>query len=135
MPMTALHSRLARTGIGLGVREAAFLAGVSPETITRIEKGEAVKSVTAAKVANTYRFLGIILIEDPDRPGVIVDQARVSIVKSGAHDREFSDLRDGDPLAQLGALSAFLKIIELGGKWTAKGWTLPIQGEVDTNIK
>ncbi|MGV8834218.1 MAG: hypothetical protein ACOH2N_19815 [Devosia sp.] len=128
MPMTALHSRLARTGIGLGVREAAFLSGVSPETVTRIEKGEAVKSTTIAKVADTYRFLGAIFIDEPERSGLMVDLDRLSAVKSGAHDLEFYEMRNDDPQVQLGALSAFLKVIDGGGKWTAKGWSLSERG-------
>jgi transcriptional regulator with XRE-family HTH domain len=37
---------MARAGIGLGVRDLARLAGVSPNTITRFERGEKLQQRT-----------------------------------------------------------------------------------------
>lgn len=121
MAMTPLQSRLARAGIGLGVRETAFLAYVSPETITRIEKGEAVKAVTIDRVAAIYMFLGVIFIDDAEKPGLMVDLNRLSAVKTGAHNTDFDEVRrrEGAPLF---GLNAFLSVIESGRKWSAKDW-------------
>ncbi len=122
LPISSLHSRLARAGTGLGVREIAFLADVSPETITRIEKSESVKPVTLEKVAAIYRFLGVIFIDDAEKPGLMVDMNRLSAVKSGRHDAEFVDLRGGSTRGQLTMLGTFLRVVESGRKWAGTNW-------------
>ena len=123
MTLSALQSRLARTGTGLGVRETAFLADVSPETITRIEKGEPVKAVTLEKVAEVYGFLGVVFLDDVDKPGVAIDLQRLSAVKSGIFDNDFCELRGGLPRRRLHKVGTFLKALDAGKKWTSANWT------------
>lgn len=122
MPITSLQSRLARAGTGLGVRETAFLADVSPETITRIEKSESIKPVTLERVAAVYKFLGVIFIDDVEKPGLMVDLNRLSAVKSGIHDVDFIDLRGGPTGGQLRMLGTFLRMVESGKKWSGTNW-------------
>lgn len=118
--MTPLQSRLARAGIGLGVRETAILAEVSPETITRIEKGETVKAVTIDRVAATYRFLGVIFIDDAEKPGLMVDLKRLSDVRAGTYDAEFADLHGGARIGRLTMLGTFMRTVEARGAWSTK---------------
>ena len=112
MTLSALQSRLARAATGLGVRDAALLADLSPETITRLEKNDAIKPVTLEKIEAVYRFLGVIFIEDAEKPGVLVDIARLSAVRSGAHDAEFVSLYGGAERGQLTMLGTFLRNME-----------------------
>ena len=107
--ISALQCRLARTGTGLGVRETALLAGVSPETITRIEKNGSVKPATIERVVAVFGFLGVDFINDNERPGLIIDLERLSAVRSGGHDAEFATLHEGPVRARVNMLGAFLR--------------------------
>jgi transcriptional regulator with XRE-family HTH domain len=51
--MNAVQCKMARAATGLGVRELAKLADVSPATITRLERGEDLmpRTVTAIRAA------------------------------------------------------------------------------------
>ena len=51
--MTAAQCRMARAALKLGVRELAALAEVSPNTIARLERGEALyqRTITAIRAA------------------------------------------------------------------------------------
>ena len=130
MTMTPLQCRLARTGLGLAVRDVAFLAGVAAETMTRIEKGESVRISTIEKVANVYKFLGVIFIDDAEKPGIMIDLARLSEIKLGSHDLAFADLNRksafvdiSDTLGpNLRMLGAFMRSIEAGKPWTTNGF-------------
>lgn len=112
MALSALQSRLARAATGLGVRDAALLADLSPETITRLEKNEAIKPVTLDRIKSLYEFLGVIFVDDPEKPGVLVDINRLSSVRSGTHDGEYELLYPRDPRARLTMLGAFLLSME-----------------------
>ena len=116
LALSSLQSRLARAATGLGVRDAALLADLSPETITRLEKNDTIRPVTLDKIEAVYRFLGVIFVEDAEKPGVLVDIARLSAVKSGAHDAEFFSLYGGRERGQLTMLGAFLRTMELRRK-------------------
>lgn len=127
--MTPLQCRLARTGLGLAVRDVAFLAGVAAETMTRIEKGESVRTSTIEKVANVYKFLGVIFIDDTEKPGIMIDLARLSEIKRGSHDLAFAEFTGTSAFADLSAtqrpnlrmLGAFMRTIEAGKPWTTNG--------------
>ena len=43
--------RMGRAATGLGVRELANAAGVSPDTIARLERGEHLRDATVAKIS------------------------------------------------------------------------------------
>ena len=69
--MDAAQCRMARAALGLGVRELAAAAEVSPTTITRLERGEAlfprtVQSIRAALEAAGVQFIA----ENGGGPGV-----------------------------------------------------------------
>jgi hypothetical protein len=59
--ITGLQCKMARVGLGLGVRDLAAKAGVGPSTITRIEAAAGVPSVNAKtllKVKEALEDLG-----------------------------------------------------------------------------
>lgn len=61
--ISSLQSKLARTALGLGVREAAALAGVSPNTIARLERGEELRETTAADIRAVFEAAGVIFLD------------------------------------------------------------------------
>lgn len=62
--MIALQLKLARTALGLTVKEAASLTGVSHDTITRMEAGERLKDTTVAKVRSALEAEGVQFIPE-----------------------------------------------------------------------
>lgn len=62
--ITALQSKMARAGLGLGMREAAKAAQVSINTIIRFEGGERLKGRTLGDIRRTYESLGAEFIDD-----------------------------------------------------------------------
>lgn len=75
--MNAIQLKLARTALGLGVREAAEVTGVSHFTIVSIEAGRPVKPTTLAKVQAALEAAGVIFIdENGEGPGVRLKKGR-----------------------------------------------------------
>ena len=69
--MNGLQCRLARTALGLGVRELAERAAVSTNTITRLEGGETLKPQTVSAIRTMLEAAGVIFIdENGEGPGV-----------------------------------------------------------------
>jgi len=69
--LTAEQSRMARAAIMLGVRELAERAGVSTNTITRLERGEALFPRTLAAIRTALESAGVEFIaENGGGPGV-----------------------------------------------------------------
>lgn len=69
--MNAAQSRMARAATGLGVRELAEAAGVSPNTVARLERGEELRPTTVAAIRAALEAAGVIFIEgNGDGPGV-----------------------------------------------------------------
>jgi transcriptional regulator with XRE-family HTH domain len=69
--MNALQLKMARVALGLGVKEAAALTGVSHDTITRLEGGQTLKPATVDKVRAALETAGVIFVEENgDGPGV-----------------------------------------------------------------
>jgi DNA-binding XRE family transcriptional regulator len=62
--MDALQLKMARVALKLSVRDAASLANVSHDTITRIEAGHALKESTILKVRRALEQAGVIFIEE-----------------------------------------------------------------------
>lgn len=55
---------MARAGLGLGVRELAEAAGVSTNTITRLEAGEELRPRTVAAVQAALEAAGVQFIPE-----------------------------------------------------------------------
>lgn len=69
--MNAVQCKMARAATGLGVRELAALAGVSPATITRLERGEELMPRTVQAIRTALEAAGVIFIaSNGDGPGV-----------------------------------------------------------------
>lgn len=71
MPIiTPLQIKLARTAVGLGVRELAGKAGIAPSTVQRFEseRGD-MQSRTLHKVQQTLEEAGVIFIPADDAAG------------------------------------------------------------------
>lgn len=69
--MNGVQCKMARAALGLGVRDLAAAADVSPSTITRLEAGEELKGRTVAALQSTLEAAGAIFIdENGEGPGV-----------------------------------------------------------------
>ncbi|WP_208618832.1 MULTISPECIES: helix-turn-helix domain-containing protein [Acetobacter] len=55
---------MARAGLGLGVRELAALAEVSTNTITRLERGEALYPRTVEAIRSALEAAGVQFISE-----------------------------------------------------------------------
>ena len=63
--MSAIQLKLARTALGMTVREAAELADVSHDTVVAIETAKpSVKPKTIQKVWNAFEKAGIVFITE-----------------------------------------------------------------------
>lgn len=62
--LSAVQSKMARAATGLGVRELAKKAGVSPDTIARLERGEALKSATLGSIRAALEAEGVEFIAE-----------------------------------------------------------------------
>ncbi|MDK4727424.1 transcriptional regulator [Rhizobium phaseoli] len=62
--MTGLQSRMARAGLGLGVRDISAMAKVSTQTISRLEAGDELRDRTLADIRRTYELVGAEFIDD-----------------------------------------------------------------------
>lgn len=69
--MNAVQCKMARAATGLGVRELAELAAVSPATITRLERGEELMPRTVQAIRTALEAAGVIFIDQNGAgPGV-----------------------------------------------------------------
>lgn len=69
--ITAAQSRMARAALGLGVRDLAKAAEVSPDTIARLERGEELRASTVATIRAALEAAGVEFIpENGGGPGV-----------------------------------------------------------------
>jgi transcriptional regulator with XRE-family HTH domain len=67
---------MARSALGIGVRELASLAQVSPTTVSRIEAGDELKPRTVAAIRQALEAAGVIFIdENGEGPGVRLRKA------------------------------------------------------------
>ena len=75
--MKAIQLRMARAAVGWGVRELAEKAGVTANTVTRIENGADAKQSTMDKLQRALEAAGVEFTNS-DQPGVRVTKAAVS---------------------------------------------------------
>lgn len=69
--MLPVQSRMARAALGLGVRDLAAAAKVSPDTIARLERGEELYPRTLEVIRTTLEAAGVEFIaENGGGPGV-----------------------------------------------------------------
>lgn len=74
--MNAVQCKMARTATGLGVRELAAKAGVSPNTVARLERGEELKLSTVDTIRSALEDAGVEFIaENGGGPGVRLKKA------------------------------------------------------------
>jgi len=62
--MNAVQCKMARAALGLGVRELATLADVSPNTIARLERGEAMRESTLTAIGAALEAAGVEFIPE-----------------------------------------------------------------------
>lgn len=62
--MNAIQCKMARVAVGLGVRELAEKADVSPNTISRLERGEDLKKSTVDSIRLTLEAFGVAFIPE-----------------------------------------------------------------------
>lgn len=62
--MNAIQCKMARAATGLGLRDLAELAEVSPNTISRLERGEELKPSTVADIRWALECAGVEFIEE-----------------------------------------------------------------------
>jgi transcriptional regulator with XRE-family HTH domain len=67
--MLAVQCKMARAALGLGVRELAAKAGVSPDTVFRLEKGEALLPRTVDAIRQALEAAGVVFTNGSE-PGV-----------------------------------------------------------------
>ncbi|PTX46318.1 helix-turn-helix protein [Gemmobacter caeni] len=69
--MNSTQCRMARAATGLGVRDLAKAAGVSPDTVARLERGEDLKEATVAAIRTALEAAGVVFLpENGNGPGV-----------------------------------------------------------------
>jgi transcriptional regulator with XRE-family HTH domain len=62
--MNAAQSKMARAATDLGIRDLAKAAGVSPDTVARLERGEELKPATIAAIRAALEAAGVDFIEE-----------------------------------------------------------------------
>ncbi|WP_390889915.1 helix-turn-helix domain-containing protein [Roseomonas gilardii] len=62
--MLAVQCKMARAALGLGVREVAEAAKVSPDTVVRLERGEALKERTVDAIRTALEAAGVEFIPE-----------------------------------------------------------------------
>jgi transcriptional regulator with XRE-family HTH domain len=69
--MNSVQSKMARAAVGWGVRDLAKAAGVSADTVSRLERGEDILPRTLAAIRNALEAAGVIFIDqNGNGPGV-----------------------------------------------------------------
>lgn len=96
--MLPIQCKMARTALGLGVRELASSVGVSPDTIARLERGESLREATILAVQSTLEAAGVIFVaENGDGPGVRLRKQREDRNNLDQHieqiERQVADLK------------------------------------------
>lgn len=62
--MNATQCKMARVATGLGLRELAVLAGISANTISRLERGEELKEGTILAIRKALEAAGVEFISE-----------------------------------------------------------------------
>lgn len=62
--MNATQCKMARAATGLGVRDLAKLASVSPDTVARLERGEELRPATVDAIRTALEAAGVEFIPE-----------------------------------------------------------------------
>ncbi len=62
--MNGVQCKMARAALGLGVRDLATMAKVSPDTIARLERGEDLRERTVDDIRATLKAAGVEFIPE-----------------------------------------------------------------------
>lgn len=62
--MNAIQCKMARVAVGLGVRELAEKAEISPNTVSRMERGEDLKQSTVDVIQKALEVAGVEFIPE-----------------------------------------------------------------------
>ena len=62
--MMPIQSKMDRVALGWGIRDLAKTADISPDTVARFERGEALKSQTAQVIREAFERAGIEFIPE-----------------------------------------------------------------------
>lgn len=62
--MNAAQCKMARAATGLGVRDLAKVASVSPDTVARLERGDTIRPATIAAIRAALEAAGVIFIAE-----------------------------------------------------------------------
>ena len=64
MPITSAQCRMARAALQIGIREIARLAKVSPNTISRLERGDTLFDSTLSEIREAFEAAGVEFIAE-----------------------------------------------------------------------
>jgi transcriptional regulator with XRE-family HTH domain len=67
--MLPIQCKLARIALGWEIREVARSAGISPNTVVRLERGERLKPETVQRIRVVYEDGGVEFIDEGDGKG------------------------------------------------------------------
>jgi DNA-binding XRE family transcriptional regulator len=68
--MLPVQCKMARAALGLGVRELAKLADVSPDTVARFERGDELRERTVAAMQIALETSGVLFVSADTEGGV-----------------------------------------------------------------
>ena len=74
--MIASQCKMARAALGIGGRELAKLAKVSPDTVARLERGEELKQRTIDAIRAALESAGVEFIDENGGAGVRLRKLR-----------------------------------------------------------
>ena len=83
VPMKPIQVRMARAAVGWGVRELAKKAGITANTVTRIENGADAKQSTINRLQSALEAAGVEFTNG-DQPGVRLTRAAAARVAEPA---------------------------------------------------
>lgn len=80
MTIAAVQSKMARAAVGWGVRDLAKEAGVSVDTVSRLERGEELQPRTLVAIQRTLEAAGVEFIPE-NGGGVGVRLRKISPIR------------------------------------------------------
>ncbi len=91
--MIAVQCRMARAALGLGVRELAELAKVSPDTVARLERGEELRERTIDDIRAALEAAGVEFTNG-GQPGVKMKATSIAMPQQAFEDGLAAFIRD-----------------------------------------